>query len=224
MRTFLAFTGVKGSGKTTAFNIIRSAYPEVVEVTLAAKLKDSCAEVFSITRTAFDDPAIKEKDMRVPVYLSQSNVEAVIKSFGFTPDFDKHVRQHIGTVLESPRRVAQYIGTEVLRTVSEHIHCEGATMALPNDGVFVVTDMRFPNEFSFFQEQYPDSFYPLYVANYAAEAGLGPNPHASEKYVLELAKKCERIDNNGTIEEYQARVLSKVREILDRAGFARRQS
>lgn len=223
MRLFLGITGVKESGKTTSFNFIKAAYPEVIEVTLAKKLKDVCAEVLGIPRNAFDDQALKEKELLRPVCLTQANLEALIQAFGYTPDYDRHVRPHIGVVLDTARLAAQYVGTEVLRAVDENVHCVGATRDLPEEGIFVVTDMRFPNEYNFFKSRYPETFYPVYISNYAAEARLGPSPHASERYVLSLANQCDRVDNNGTKEELRERILTQFRRVREAETQARRQ-
>lgn len=214
MKQILAFTGVKFSGKTTAFNVIRDEVPGVIEIQLAKKLKDECARSFKIERDLFDDPKLKEVALEMPIYLDADNVSEVIRAYGIEPNYDLHVRPHIGMVLESPRRVAQYIGTEVLRNVSEDIHCIGATMNLPESGVFVVTDMRFPNEFNFFKTNYSENFYPFYVQNKQAEMNAMKDAHPSERQVLETAKSCKPVPNNGTMTEFRALVLNEIRGVL----------
>lgn len=201
MRTIIALAGLKTSGKTTAFNIIGEIFEgKVIEIQLAKKLKDVCASVLNVERSLFDDPARKEVNLEDPVYLDGKAVTAMIEAYGITPDYDKHVRPHVGTVLESPRRIAQYVGTEILRNVSEDIHCIGATMNLPEDGTFVLTDMRFPNEFNFFNEKYGANFYPYYIQSNRAEFGA-KDMHPSEALVMVTAKNCKKIENNGTIQE-----------------------
>jgi hypothetical protein len=212
MKKILAFTGVKFSGKTTAFNIIKEEIPGVIEIQLAKKLKDECAKVFKIDRPLFDDPNLKEVALDTPVYLDRENITEIIEAYGMKAEYDKHVRPHVGLVLESPRRVAQYIGTEVLRAVSSDIHCIGATMGLPENGVFVVTDMRFPNEYEYFKKNYSESFFPFYVQNNQAEHNGAKDMHPSERMVLETAKNCKPISNNDSMMEFRARVLAEVRK------------
>ncbi len=214
MRTFIGLTGVKGSGKTTSFEIIKKAFPAVIEVTLASRLKDTCSKVLGIPREALDDPAVKEKELENLINLDTGNVTELIESFGLKPNFDAHIRPHLGKVLHTPREAAQYVGTEVLRNVEEQVHCLGATLDLPETGIFVVTDMRFWNEYNFFAENDECEFFPFFVHNYGAEAQLGENPHASEKYVLEIGDKCQRIDNNGTIAELETKVLAAFEDVL----------
>lgn len=219
MRTILAFTGVKFSGKTTAFNIIKDKYPYVQEIQLAKKLKDECAKVFKIDRPLFDDPKLKEVSLETPIYLTKENVTQIIQAYGVQPDYDLHVRQHVGMVLESPRRVAQYIGTEVLRTVSEDIHCIGATMDMKPSGLYVVTDMRFPNEYNFFKKNYNSEFFPFHIQNNQAELGGAGDMHPSERQVLETAKNCKKISNNASLSDLQETVLTEVEEVFKSIGF-----
>lgn len=215
MKTIIAFTGVKQAGKTTSFNIVREIYPDAIEVTIAAKLKDVCAQVFEIPRDHFDNQDVKEKEMATTVYLNQQKIEAVIRGFGYEPNYDAHVRKHIGMTLHTPRQVAQYIGTEVLRVVDTNIHCATVIRNLPEDGLFVVTDMRFPNEFSFFKNHEPENFYPFYISNRSAEAALGPNSHSSETMVLEIAKNCTPIDNNGSLGDLRNNLVSAVATLVE---------
>lgn len=214
MRTIMALTGVKTSGKTTAFNFVKEAYPDVWEIQLARKLKDECSRVFGVERVLFDDPARKEVELETPVYLNRKNVEAVIESYGKVPDYDKHVRPHVGKVLESPRRLAQYIGTEVLRNVDTDIHCIGATMDLPTEGLFVVTDMRFVSEFDFFKNNFAAEFFPFYVQNNRAEE-TATDPHPSEREVRDVAKRCKAIHNNGSMAEFRVKILNEVNDLYE---------
>lgn len=218
MRKIIGLTGVKGSGKTTAFGILQELAAQaglgtVTEITLANRLKVACSLAFDIPRDHFDNPAVKEKELASPVYLDDENLLKVLSHFRATYDYDKHIRPHVGKVLHSPRKVAQYIGTEVLRAVDEWIHCNGAVQDLPQDGLFVVTDMRFWNEFNFFADNKEIEFYPVYVANSKAETLAGTDSHASEKYVLEIAQRCQRIDNNGSLAELKAQLQTLLTKV-----------
>lgn len=218
MRVFMGFTGVKQAGKTTAFKFIQEQFPFVQEIALADKLKNECSAVFGIPRNHFDASNLKEKELEQPVYLDENNVAAVIERFGLQYDFDKNVRPHMGTILHTPRQVAQYIGTEVLRSLDSDVHCKGPILDLPESGFFVVTDMRFPNEYEFFQKNYSDTFFPFYINNYAAEAKAAQDSHASEKHILNIAKKCERIDNNGGLEDLRRQIITAFTNIYERLG------
>jgi len=204
MRVFIGLTGVKTSGKTTAFNFLKEQFPEIQEVMLAKKLKDVCAECLEFERDCLELPELKEKEFYIPVELDQKNLENIFKSFNLIVEFDKHVRPHIGKVLHTPRKVAQYIGTEVLRSVVNSIHCDSAIDSLPTEGIFVITDIRFIDEFDYFKTGYPTSFFPMHIQNRIAEMNV--DDHPSEKQVLDIAKRCETIDNNGTLENLKVNI------------------
>ena len=206
MKILIGLCGVKFSGKTTAFNIIKDLYPQVQEIQLAKKLKDECSRIFKVKRELFDDSQLKEVPLEMPIYLTAEAVTEMVEAFGIKVDYDTHVRKHVGMILESPRRIAQYAGTEILRACGEDIHCIGATMNLPHEGVFVITDMRFPNEFDFFTSQYADIFVPFHIQSNRAEAGGAQDMHPSERMVLETAKRCKKIDNNGSLADLKARL------------------
>lgn len=212
MKTIIGLTGAKGSGKTTSFTIFTQVLPTIQEITLANRLKNASAHVFNIPRQDFDDPRVKEKELESPVTFNAQNTKAIIEFFGMTPDYDKHIRPHIGKVLHTPRQIAQYVGTEVCRNVDEQIHCKGAVLGLPENGVFVVTDMRFWNEFHFFNDNPAVRFIPLYVSNSVAEAKAAGDAHVSEKYVLEIGKKCRTIDNNGDMAALRDQLITVLEE------------
>lgn len=213
MKVIIGLCGLKTSGKTTAFEAIKTAFPQAQEIQLAKRLKDACSECLGIPRNYFDDQAFKEEPLEDPIYLDKQNVEAIFAFFGHTSvDYDKYVRPHVGTVIETPRKAAQYVGTEVLRTIDPQIHCNGAVMDLPEDGLFVLTDMRFPNEYEYFND-YDCAFYPFYIQNNRAEASSG-DMHPSERLVLDTAKHCEHITNNDSIISFQQKVVQRVNKIL----------
>ena len=220
MRTVIAFTGLKTSGKTTAFESVQGLYPEVTEITLAKKLKDVSSEVFEVPRDHFDDQAYKEVEFETPIYVESDHVYALIRAYGIEPDFDLHVRPHIGQVLESPRRVAQYVGTEILRNVDTDIHCIGATMDLPEEGLFVVTDMRFPSELEYFRDKFDCEFHPFYIQSHRAEANAGGDMHPSERQVLVTAESCTKLENNKTIRDFQDLVAESVQEVVNGSDIA----
>jgi hypothetical protein len=216
MRVFIGFTGVKQAGKSTAFQFIKERFPLVQEVALADKLKNECARVFNLERVNFDAPELKERELEQPVYLDETNIQELLKAFNLTYDYDKHVRPHMGTILHTPRQVAQYVGTEVLRAVDPDVHCKGPVADLPAHGVFVVTDMRFHNEYDYFAKNYESNFFPFFINNYAAEAKAAKDSHASERYIFEIAKKCERVDNNGSLEDLRRQILSAAELVVRR--------
>jgi hypothetical protein len=112
----------------------------------------------------------------------------------------ENVYPHVGKVFFTPRQVAQYVGSEILRTLDEDIHCKGLMASAPDCEILVVTDIRFPNELEFFKNQ-GVSFIPAYVHNGLAEARAARDTHQSESHLASLAASCGHtlIDNNSTI-------------------------
>lgn len=214
MNKVIGLVGAKGAGKTTAYRIISELLPNTVEITLAAHLKNTCSNIFAIPRDHFDSHKYKELDLGSPIYLTAKLIIAVLDAYGINPDFDKHVRSHIGKVLHTPREVAQYIGTEVLRTEDPDVHCKAAvsTVTDSNETVGVVTDIRFPNEYSFFYKNYKD-FYPIYIKNTAAETNASKDAHLSESYLKELASKASKVDNENSLLDLKTNLIKVLTEI-----------
>lgn len=214
MRHFICLTGVKQAGKSTFASIAKELDSTVIELAIADKLKNACAKVFDVPRSHFDLSEFKEKDLDQYAYLDTDNISAVIKEFGVTPKFDRDVRPHISMVLENPRRIAQYFGTEILRSIDPQIHCLGTVNGLPEDGIFIVTDMRFPNEYDFFTSQ-PGSSNTVYVHNARAEAESAKDGHVSEKFIKEIGAKCMwKLENNFSLKTYESDVRALLKVLL----------
>jgi len=217
MKKIVAFCGVKRSGKTTAYESIKSNYPNVREITLAKKIKDVCSEIFDMDRESFDDQKLKEKKLETPFFLEESHLNAILKAYGLEENvqytYFQNIRPHIGKVCYSRRELLQYVGTEVLRTVDSDIHCKAAIQDIPEDGLFIVTDLRFPNELKFFKNLNFE-FYPFYIKREAAEVVALKDKHPSEQLVFETAKGCIEILNNSDLLDFQIRVVELIRNIL----------
>lgn len=204
----IGLIGAKAAGKTTAAKIMRDLGLHIIEITLADKLKNVCAEVFEVPRDWFDFHNFKEKELEVPRYLTREILIQIFTSYDLltNPDFSKYLRPHIGKVLFTPRQIAQYVGTEVLRSVDPDIHCTSAVKAAAGttyteESISVITDMRFPNEFEFFKKS--DEFYPIYIKNTAAEGVSGGDAHASEAHLKTLALKANKVENESSLEIFK---------------------
>jgi len=211
MEIILGLIGAKGAGKSTAFKLMGTIL-DAEEITLAGKLKDTCASVFKIPRNHFEDHKFKERDLNVPAYLSPAALNLIFKAFNATPDFDKHVRKHIGKILYTPRQIAQYVGTEVLRAYNTDIHCSNSTKGSPKK-IGIVTDIRFPDELKYFADNFP-KFYPIYIKNLQAEIRASKDTHSSEAHLKDLAKKAVKtLDNDTTIREFEDKIKAYLEEI-----------
>ena len=212
---FIGLVGVKESGKSTTMNYIREILSEArltsKEVMNAFHLKMTCAKVFNLTFDHFELQSMKEVPFAKPLVLTKSLVEKCLNEFKLEANTD--LSEHIGIDLTSPRKIAQYIGTQIVRSVQDDIHCSYAYENAKGANVYIVTDIRFPNEFSFFSAK-ASNFIPIFINNEKAIQHLidSNETHESELYVVDMKDDCLVLDNNGTLEELK----SGVKFILDK--------
>lgn len=219
MRKIIAFSGPKTSGKTTAYEALSSQYKGVQEVALAGHLKTVASRVFRLDERLFHDQALKESDLADYVELTPKNIEDIFILFGLTEkeySYDNHIRPHIGKVLETPRKLLQYIGTEVLHPIDPLIHAKYLVRhKLPDDGIVVLTDLRFKNEFDFFIRNYNSEFVPFHINNSRAELASADDNHPSEKDRLKFKDVCIPLDNNSTLYAFKRLVKHKLEEVYN---------
>lgn len=214
MRTIIGLAGVKTSGKSTVANIIKEFVPNAKEAALADKLKDTCSEVFDISREYFDRQELKEVPFKDGAKeLTNGAIGAILESFGVymsRREIDS-IYNVVNMKLPTPRKIAQIIGTEVLRAAGdEDIHCKN--VKLNENGVTIISDLRFPNEFKYFNEKSNVKFIPLYIQRDEAEQYVTEDSHPSEKCVFEFNDKCIKIDNNGNLRDTER----QIKNIIDR--------
>lgn len=213
MQTIIGIAGVKESGKSTSAEMIK----EIVNAkdgALADKLKNVCSMVFNIPRNYFDDQDIKEKPLKHVRCLSLKAILFILNSFSFTPnvgEISRRLRKVIDMELDTPRRIAQVVGTELLREFGgKDVHCNGLSI---ESNPFIVTDFRFPNEYEFFANNGDIAFIPLYIYRQIAEDKITKNSHSSETSVFEFKDRCLIVDNNKDLEHLRRGVHSIVRKV-----------
>lgn len=223
-RTVIGLAGVKTSGKSTVANIITEILGgDIKESALAGKLKDVSGEVFGLTRDHFDNQDIKEVPFEDgPKILTAENIFDVLWRFNVKMELSEFVDKYssvIGMELETPRRIAQIVGTEILRaTGNEDIHCEN--MLMNDSGITIVSDLRFPNEFTYFSKTEDINFLPLYIQRDEAEAFVTEDSHPSEKCVFEFSGNCIEIPNNNSLEDLKC----NLKRVLMENGFLSKES
>jgi len=216
MRTVIGLAGVKTSGKSTVAEMVKSLVPNAKEAALADKLKNVSAEVFGLDREQFDNQDLKEVPFDNPKLLDHGRIEQILTLFNVEPTQELmqtyYTNNVEGMLLETPRKIAQIVGTEVLRaTGNSDIHCEN--VPLNNEGVTVISDLRFPNEYEYFKNSKDIFFIPLYIHRTEAEKHVTEDSHPSEKCVFEFNNKCVMIDNNGTLENTKAQVFNVLKDV-----------
>lgn len=199
--TLVAFCGAKESGKSTSATFFKDMIKSLTEErAFAGHLKVVCSKVFNIGMEYFLDPKLKEVELETYVILTRENIEKVLELFEIaTYDYDKHVRPHVGQVFDTPRKVLQYVGTEILHPVDPLIHVNYALKKVNPDVVTLITDLRFPQEFDALYGR--EDFLPVYVHNIEAEARAASDSHPSERGWQKFKDKCIKLDNNESIED-----------------------
>jgi hypothetical protein len=133
------------------------------KVSFAGNLKEMCKEIFFLTDYDLNDPAGKEKDFKSPKIFTQRNLGSVLHWVSRTVPNPALIRLPrgarakvaalIGTELKNPRDVMQFVGTDICRTVHPSYHTDIIkNKLLSSAGKWVITDVRFPNEFELVDE------------------------------------------------------------------------
>jgi len=217
VQTIIGLAGVKTSGKSTVATMIKKYLLDAKEVALANKLKEASAVAFDVDRDAFDLQELKEVPFAQPKILTKESIEKVLSYFGKSTDVETVYKDVIGMELETPRKIAQIVGTEILRKFGSDIHCEGLDL---DADTLIVSDMRFPNEFEYFDTiskgQNSVNFIPLYIQRNEAESYVTKDSHPSETSVFEFNKKCVKVDNNGSLGDTEDQIFN----ILKNFGLA----
>ena len=206
-KLIIGLIGVKQSGKSTTTKLIKKYFPSAEESALADKLKNTCADVFGLKRDQFDLQSLKEIPFNQPIVLTEAKINSIINAFNIKGvDIKKKCINVINMELTSPRHIAQIIGTEVIRQVGKpSVHCENVD--LTKSRVMIISDVRFKNEFDYFNNKNKFDFIPLYIQRKEAEDKVNENSHQSEKEVFEFRDKCVKLDNNGTITDLDRQIF-----------------
>jgi hypothetical protein len=211
----IAFCGSKGAGKSTSATLFQEIVGlETEELALAGHLKVVCAEVFGVDQSFFVDPKLKEVELDTFIVLTASNLEATLKAFHVDGiDYNVHIRPHIGRVLPTPRKLLQYIGTEVLHPIDPLIHVKIALRNKNPEKLTMITDLRFLNEFEYMKNTLGLQFLPVYVRNVKAEAVASLDAHPSERQLDLFKTSCRLMENEGTMADLRTKLQTLVNEI-----------
>jgi hypothetical protein len=225
----IGLTGFAKSGKSTAAQILLEMGGQ--EIAFAKHLKDVCSAVFSVERSHFDKQEYKEtpfvtkqmwqpaggelRHLHEPIYLSASHIEKILEYFElpsrFVPDA---IIKHKGLKLTTPRHVAQFVGTELLREIDRDIHIN-MTLKL-NSGssakFLICSDIRFQNELESIRNSHGLI---LGISRKAAVPGDLINLHPSEKEIPQLIAQADlAISNESTISELSKLIQTSAKAYL----------
>lgn len=180
MPFIIGFAGRSGSGKDTAFQILSEFDPnrKVVKISFAEPLKRGLMELFG-----FPD-------------------------LSYFEDSEKKERIHDEITHWTPRRLMQWMGTDIIKSQIDTNHWikllekKVNSMLSLDDIVIIITDVRFPEEVDCINRLNG------IVVYLDADERLGASSksaHISEQILNETKEKCLLvIPNNGSLEEYKS--------------------
>lgn len=212
MIKLVAFCGAKESGKSTSAELFKNLVTQATkEVAFAGHLKVTCAKVCNIDMKYFIDPKLKEVELENYVQLSKPVIEQIFAEFDLKEyDYDKHIRPHMGVVFDTPRKLLQYVGTELLHPLDKLIHVNVTLKKIDPEVITLVTDLRFPQEFDALYGR--EDFLPVYVNNKKAEDAASSDSHASERGWQKFRDRCVELDNNGTLTQLTDNLTKLIKE------------
>jgi hypothetical protein len=221
----VSFTGPKGSGKDSSADILKEEKIAAGSLSFAGPLKKICMEVFKLHHNFMNDPILKEKELDEPIILQSKHFRKINLAmtdhldqdeFFYNP-YKASIAGLEGMVIKTPRQLLQVIGTDYIRNrIHPDWHLQAAfsktTLAkMDQDGLYCVTDARFPNEYQFLAEKFGEDFKGYYVERPEAEERLQNGAHASELQVLEVKKLIAEeniLANDKTLADLKKKLLA----------------
>lgn len=206
----IGLTGFAKSGKSTAASILKELGGK--EIAFAEFLKDVCAQVTKTPRQDYDDQSKKEVPFATPHTLTLQDLMLILKQYNLENYIDllqdPKMLAHIGKVLLTPRHVAQYVGTDILRSIDENIHIKTAFNRVDPKTPFVFcSDVRFPNELSAVRDR---GGIIIGISRRAVAPEDLSRVHASESLIPSLIENADfKAENESTIEAFRS-LISKI--------------
>jgi hypothetical protein len=207
-KTVIGLMGLKMSGKSTAASIIRQNTVGSIDVAIADKMKSVCSNVFGLNLKLLYDQNLKEKPLEKPIKLDLISIGAVLENYNIFMT-KREIDEKFDVVnkeILTPRRLVQTIGTDILRKAGdEDLHCRHTP--IQKDGVTIVSDIRFDNEFNYFWNMENTKFVGIYIKRPILE-GAERDLHASENSLSETSvSRSYTIINNGTLQQFKEDLL-----------------
>ncbi len=206
------------AGKDTAAAFMKEELTGLANLPLAGFLKYACAEVFDIRKEDFENQEFKATPFETPKIVSFIELMQLARLYS-----DKLGRRKIyfeilcahrdfdGKVIETPRQLLQWVGTDFLRTAMPDIHLDVAELSMVPGKKYIVTDCRFENEVNWIQRRGGKVFY---IERPEAEERMFESTHSSEKGIAELRFKCDYlIQNRGSLEEFKINISEALKVI-----------
>ena len=148
--TIIAFGYKAGVGKDVAAKYLVDKYG-FTKVAFADNLKECCMAVCGLTAPQVFDGDKKQELFNTPFVFDEKYHLGVLSwmacSLGCSvADFEKTGFSSIGAVLNTPRDILQFVGTDVMRYHSNNYHVEVCFSGMAKNKNYVISDVRFRNE------------------------------------------------------------------------------
>lgn len=221
----VSFTGPKGSGKDTSADILKEEKIAAGSLSFAGPLKKICAEVFKLHHNYMNDPSLKEKELEEPIVLQSKHFRKINLAMTEHLDQDEYFYNPYkasiagleGRVITTPRQLLQVIGTDYIRNridpnwLLQAAFSKSTLAKMDQEGLYCITDARFPTEYQFLADRFGEDFKGFYVERPEAEQRLQEGAHASELQVLEVKKLIPEenvLQNNKSLEDLKKKLLA----------------
>lgn len=204
----IGIAGKKRAGKDTVASILIKDFG-FKKVALADPLKKICSKVFQIPMQCFEKDELKDLALIEPeeidVYHINSLVTELSEYVSVSEESKKKLRSKgIGVVLNSPREILQFVGTDLCRNcVLDSIWVDiFYSTVKKTEGHLVCTDARFPNERKLIKE--------LGGSNMLVNRPslINTDSHASENSLGTEEDYDIVVNNSGTVSELHCEITT----------------
>lgn len=215
----VAFCGPSGSGKDTAVDYLVKEGIFRKKIAFADYLKQLCSRITKIPKEYFYEK--KNEKLPNPFQLSEQNIRFIATQVrNAIPldvlGYDKfkpgkvQVQKYTGHVMNTPREILQYVGTEVMKGFYGPVHAYLTCQSLAGQGgVFAISDLRFVDEVETCNKFYK-FFYPIRIVgrNESKDDSL----HRSEVEYKSI-KVFQEVKNTGKLEDFYSNITKALTSV-----------
>lgn len=218
MRFVLGLSGPARAGKDTVADFLIQKHGWTGKLSFARNLKNMCKSVFSLSEEDVETQEGKKRKFSSPLVFSNSHLGSIMYWMSRTHhtsqianDSYTKVKSLIGRELNTPREVLQIVGTDICRTLVPTYHVDIVLKDAQVDGMWVITDVRFPNEGNLILDELKGSV--VNVSRDIDNEGAVDMAHPSETAMKQWGRFVDTVDNSKDGLEF---LFKEVDEFLER--------